>query len=460
MTISELLTQPESKILEFKKDLSSLRPILKTIVAFANTSGGTLIIGITSEKKLVGIADIFKSEETLANAIADGIAPSFLPEIEIATIEDKNLLIVKVFHWKAPFYLKKEGIPNGVFIRLGSTSRPASPEIILELQRSVMNQSFDQQGLQDLSQTALDFNKIQTAFKSTNKKIDERKLCSLGILIPFKKGFMPSIGGVILFGKDEIRQQYFPDAKVKCARFRGTTREDIVDRYEIKGSILDAVDEVPKFIARNTRFSAKIQKLRRKDIAEYPELALREILINAFAHADYSILGSTIQIAIFDDRLEVQNPGMLPFGFTMNDLKAGISRVRNRIIARVFHELHLMEEWGSGYKRVIEVCRKNNYPEPEWIEYGTSMRVTFFSHREASLLKPGDSLEKALSDREKTILKLFDKTNTLPFREIFKHFSTLLSERMLRYELVQLKMKGYLVTLGKGPSTTWKKRGK
>ena len=200
---------------------------------------------------------------------------------------------------------------------------------------------------------------------------------SLGVLVPSSNKYVPSIGGLILFGSEEARNRYVPDARVKCARFRGEDKTHLIDQYQVEGTILDAVDEVPKFIARNTRLTAQIKKIRRKDICEYPEIAIREILINALAHADYSISGSTIQIAIFDNRLEVQNPGMLPFGFTMEDLKAGVSRVRNRVIAKVFHELKLMEEWGSGYKRVIEECRKNNYPEPEWVEQGTFIKVSF-----------------------------------------------------------------------------------
>ncbi len=452
--ITELLKQPESKVLEFKENLSSMNPILTTIVAFANTAGGVLIIGVSQKGKITGIADVLKSEEKLANAIADTITPPILPEIEIATVNKKHLLIVRVSHWRAPFYLRKQGIPRGVYIRLGSTSRPAGPEIISELNRSVLNLSFDQQGIPSLSPKALDMGKIKDSFKSIHKEINEKKLRSLGILAPSNSRFIPSIGGLILFGKREVRDQHVPDARVKCARFAGTNKSVLLDQYEIEGTILDAVREVPKFIARNTRLGAKIQKIRRKDLPEYPKIAIREVLINALAHADYSITGSTIQIAIFDDRLEVHNPGMLPFGFTMNDLKAGISRVRNRIIAKVFHELKLMEAWGSGYQRVIEACRQDHYSDPEWIEHGTSMLVTFYSKkRPASKQLTADPL----TTRQKAILALFKKGKQIPFKTIYKSFSEEISERTLRYELSRLKKPGYLISSGRGPSTVWQR---
>jgi len=115
-----------------------------------------------------------------------------------------------------------------------------------------------------------------------------------------------------------------------------------------------------------------------------------------------------------------------------------------------------MEEWGSGYKRVIEACRKNDYSEPEWLEQGTSIRVTLFSQKTSyrRVVKP---LDKDLSDRQKAILALFKKGKTLPFRTIFKTLSAKISERMLRYELAQLKKKGLIISKGRGPSTVWQK---
>jgi ATP-dependent DNA helicase RecG len=457
MEISELIKQPESKVLEFKRDLSSLGPILKTIVAFANTAGGIIIIGLANDGNVIGITDVFKAEEAITNAIADSITPTILPEIEIATVEDKSLLLIKVSHWRAPFYVKKEGIPNGVYIRLGSTSRPAGPDLIAELQRSVTNVSYDQQGISNLTSSALDYDKIKRMFRLIGKEITDKKLLSLGALVSLNNKMVPSIGGLILFGNRDIRDQYVPDARVKCARFRGNDKSHLIDQYEVEGTILDAVDEVPKFVARNTRLLAQIQKIRRKDIPEYPEIALREILINALAHADYSIPGSTIQIAIFDDRLEVQNPGMLPFGFTMDDLKAGVSRVRNRVIAKVFHELKLMEEWGSGYKRVIEECRNNGYPEPEWTELGTFIKVAFTPHTKTSQKTISVQSSEELSEREIKILNFFKKGQSRPFREIYEKLSIKISERMLRYVLAQLKKKGRLISTGKGPATVWQK---
>ena len=448
----QLIKNHESKILEFKRDLSSILPILKTIVAFANTAGGTLIIGISSEHKVIGVKNVSLAEEMLANVIADSIFPSILPEIEIATVQKKTIIVIKVPHWRGPFYLKKEGTPNGVYIRLGSTSRPAGPEMIEELKRSVTNLSYDQQGIPELTLKALNFDQIREVFNAAKREIDEKKCHSLGIVTCVSDKVVPSIGGLILFGTEEFRNKYVPDARVRCARFRGVDKAHIIDQFEVEGTILDAILEVPKFIARNTRLGADFQHFRRKDIPEYPELAIREVLINALVHADYAIGGSTIQVAVFDNRLEIQNPGMLPFGFTLDDLKAGVSRIRNRVIARIFHELKLMEEWGSGYKRVIDTCRENHYPEPEWEEFGTSVRVTFFSFGKNRSLP---SVKGQLSARQQEILSLLRGTKNMSFKAIVEKLSEPVSDRMLRYDLAELKKRGLLTSLGKGRSTVW-----
>lgn len=126
MKIEDLLTHPEGKTLEFKQDLSSPKNILRTVAAFANTAGGMLIIGRADDGSMVGVADVLSAEERLANLIADNIAPAMMPEIEVVTVAEKTLLMIRVAHWPGPFYLKEKGPEEGVYVRLGSTSETGS----------------------------------------------------------------------------------------------------------------------------------------------------------------------------------------------------------------------------------------------------------------------------------------------------------------------------------------------
>ena len=252
--------------------------------------------------------------------------------------------------------------------------------MLAELRRSRDHLAFDQLPCIGTEYDDLDMASIRKAFGKVVREIDDSKLESLGVLIRYGKTLIPSNGGMILFGRTPVRDRYFPDAQVRCARFAGTEKVDFIDRLDIEGTVLDALTEVPKFIRRNTRMAAKIEGMQRQDIPEYPVIALREALTNAVAHTDYTLRGMQIMVAIFSDRLEIQNPGMLPFGMTLNDLKSGVSKIRNPVIARVLRELDYMEKWGTGYKRIIEDCDGGGYPHPEWQELSTAMRIKFQPH--------------------------------------------------------------------------------
>jgi ATP-dependent DNA helicase RecG len=379
MNILGLLNKPESKTLEFKRDVSSLVPIIKTTIAFANTSGGVIIIGKSPDGELVGLEDPLLAEEKLANAFSDSIVPSLMPSIDIFSHQHKSFLIVTVAHQSGPFYLKRKGETEGVYIRFGSTTRKATKEAIAEMHRFQSGLFFDQLPCNTLGEEGLDQKKISRFFETLGKKVSTEKMESLGILTTLSGKRFVTNGGLILFGTDILRERHFPNSKLFLARFKGISKSSFIDRHESEGTIIEAIDDGIKFIRRNTRLSTNIESFKRQDLPEYPEIAIREVLTNALVHADYSLSGH-IQVAIYDDRLEIQNPGMLPFGLTIEDLQSGVSRVRNRTIARVFRELELIEEWGSGYLRSTEFCQKYGYPIPKWQEVGSSIRVVFRPH--------------------------------------------------------------------------------
>jgi len=451
VNLAELLITPEGKTLEFKRDLSSLKPILKSLVAFANTAGGTLVVGRANDGDVTGIVNVLAEEERLANAIADGIRPAMTPEINIVSHVGKSLLVVRVPHWRGPFYLKAEGPEAGVYVRLGSTNRQAGPEILAEMQRTISGLSFDQLPCPDLSPDALDPVRLQHFFDQSRRKHSQEHLETLGILTPQAGRLAPSYGGVILFGHDTARRRIFPDAAVSCARFRGTDKVEFLDRLALdEKTVLEAMDDVVKFIRRNTRLAAKITTMRRQDIPEYPEIALREVLVNAVAHTDYSLTGMRIRVAIYADRMEIENPGMLPFGMTLDDLKAGVSRIRNRVIARVLRELGLLEEWGTGYRRVMEDCRTGGYPLPEWEELGPALRVVFRPHpavaAELINVSVNVPINVPINDRQRWFLDQLSRGVPVKAREIAEHFQV--TERTARRDIADLQSKRLVEFVG------------
>ena len=248
MTFADILTSPEGKTLEFKRDTSALKQIMRTIVAFANTAGGTIVIGRDDNGEIVGVEDPLLMEEQLSNAIADSIAPAIIPDIEIFTVESKSLLCIRVVHWPGPFYLKSAGPEQGVYIRIGSTSRKAGPEFIAEIERQHQNRSFDQLPCPAYGIDALDMPFIQKTFASLGRTVEERQLVSLGVLTPFGGRNVTTHGGIILFGKPDVRQQVLPDVRVSCARFSGTNKSEFIDRLDFEGSIIEVIEQVPAFI--------------------------------------------------------------------------------------------------------------------------------------------------------------------------------------------------------------------
>jgi ATP-dependent DNA helicase RecG len=382
--VASLITLPEGKTLEFKRDLSSPKPLLKTLVAFANTAGGRLIIGVDDQNQVVGVEDPLEEEERLCNLIADSIAPRLVPNIEMITVEGKTLLIAEVFlSGSRPHFLRADGPESGVYVRLGSTNRQADRELIAELRRSVEGGSFDEMPMPDLSADDLDLKAAQAHFKG-KRELDEQGLLTLKLLRREQGSLVPTKGAVLLFGKDRIA--HFPDAWVQCGRFTGTDKTHIFDHTELHEPLPQAVESILLFLKKHAMRAADLSGIHRVDVWSIPLTILREVVVNALLHADYSQRGAPIRIAFFDDRIEVENPGILLPGMTIEDMKQGVSRIRNPVIARVFRELNLIEQWGSGVRRIFEQAEAQNLPEPQIVEIG--MHVRFIVRLTTPILTP------------------------------------------------------------------------
>ena len=286
----------------------------------------------------------------------------------------KNLLLVEVFpSSQRPHHLIKQGPDQGVFVRLGSTNRQADSALIEELRRSVSGAAFDEQPIAELSVDDLDRDAMTAAFEGI-RSISDQELHSLRVLTTAQGRDVPTVGGMLLFGRD--RQRWFPDAWLQCARFVGTTKAGIFDQLDIQAPLPQALEQALAFLKKHAVRSADFQELRRVDRWSIPLASLREALTNALVHADYSQRGAPIRVAYFDDRIEIENPGVLIPGLSLDDLPRGISRLRNRVISRVFRELGLIEQWGSGIPVILEEAASQHLPPPLFEEVGLRFRVT------------------------------------------------------------------------------------
>lgn len=445
MRLLELLKQPEGKTLEFKRDLSSPDGVFRSIVAFANTAGGTLLIGVEDKSRHVrGVKDPLATEERLANLVSDNIMPRLAPELEILSWRRTHVLAVQVFPSPSrPHYLRAAGLENSAYVRVGSTNRRADSEMIAELRRFARGESFDEQPLAELDSEALDF-RVASELFAPKRRLKTHDLETLKLIARHQGHKVPTVGGMLLFGKE--RERYFPDAWIQAGRFQGNDRSHIVDTAEIRAHLPLAVEQAIEFIRKHDTRAAEIGPVRRTERWGLPPLAVREAVINAVVHADYAQRGAPTRIAIFDDRLEVENPGLLPFGLTIDDLHHGISKLRNRVLGRVFHLLGLIEQWGSGIERMTSACRDAGLEPPRLEEIGTHFRVTLYRARKHA---------PSVNEIEKLILEALADGQGLSTQEIAVKIKR--SARATRTRLLTLVARGSVAEVGTSPQDPTRK---
>lgn len=249
ISIDKLIAGPEGKTLEFKRDLSSPRPIIKTLLAFANTAGGRLIVGVDDDRRVIGVAYPLDEEERICSMINDAISPRLVPNVELMTVAGKTLLVVEVFlSGLRPHYLKAQGPENGVYVRLGSTNRQADRELIAELRRTAEGTAFDELPMPGLSIDDLDLAAVKSLLGG-DRKLGEEKLITLRLLTLEQGRLVLTKGAVLLFGKDRIR--HFPDAWIQCGRFTGLDKAEIFDHIELHDPLPRAVSIIMLFLKKH-----------------------------------------------------------------------------------------------------------------------------------------------------------------------------------------------------------------
>lgn len=437
MSLETWLQEPEGKVLEHKAELLAQEPVLRTAVAFANTAGGVILFGVEDgTRRVLGISDPLALEARLCNLITDCIRPQVIPDIDILPWRKTQVLALKIHPSNArPHYLKALGPDQGVFVRVGSSNRKADQLIINELRHVVSSTSYDEQAIANGKPAEIDIELARKLF-GPQRKLRDQDLQTMQLIVKHQGKLRPSVGGILLFGN--TKKNHFPDAWIQAGRFRGSNRTDIIDTMDIDAPLPLAVDVAIAFVNKHETQGIKITAARNTKHWSLPPIAVREAIINALVHADYAQRGSPIRIAIYDDRLEIENPGMLPFGLTLPDIRQGMSKLRNRVIGRIFRELGLIEQWGSGIRRMTDACLEAGLPEPLLEELGSQFRVTLFKQRGTARV--------SADDRDKAIMDLLKKNAGLSTQELAGQLG--LSARAMRTRLIKLVAKGLVVSIG------------
>lgn len=476
MTLEQILLG-ESKTIEYKELMpaNSIK-YLRTVVAFANGIGGKLIFGIKDDShEVVGVdnENIFKIMDAITKAISDGCEPPIIPDVSYQAIDNKTIIIVDIGICKQkPYYIKSLGLNKGVFVRVSGTTRLADDYMVKELLLEGANRYDDQSPCIDFSVNDKDINDLCVSLKSTAlhhcmndeeklgiKDVTKNTLLSWGVLIEKDGMLNPTVAFCLLSGK------FAPKSVIQCGVFKGKNRSIFLDRREFSGPIQNQVEDAYKYVLSKINLGAKIDGLYRQDEYELPISSIREIIANAVTHRSYLDPGN-VQVALYDDRLEVTSPGMLLNGVTIEKMKEGYSKVRNRAIASAFTYMKIIEKWGSGIPRMMEEFRDRGLIEPELIDFDGDFRVNLYRRNTISLQATNQATNQAnqdtnqasqdtnqLTDVENKIIKLLIQNPEISQSDISEMLDIKLTK--VKYYVMKLRKNGILIRHGTNQSGHW-----
>jgi len=429
----------ENLTTEFKREYTE--EIKKTIVAFANTAGGTLYIGINDDKTITGVTNPNDTLLQITNATRSAIKPDITLFVDYKTEKIGNAVVIAVTVQKGtacPYYLAGKGIrPEGVYVRQGASSVPASETAILNMIKETDGEKYEE--VRSLNQD-LTFTEAGRFFRKEDVSFGPNQLKTLHLQTT--DSVYTNLG---LLLSDQSTHT------VKLAVFEGLEKEIFKDRREFSGSLFKQLEDAYTLLDIHNHNHAKVKGLYREDRRDYPEDALREALLNALVHRDYAFSSSTL-ISIFDDRIEFVSIGGLPKGVSLDDILLGLSVPRNENLANVFYRLHLIEAYGTGIPKIMrsytDCARK-----PELQATGNAFKITLPNRNTINRKATGN--EVFFTENEEKALALLDKQGEIIRKDV--ETALAISQAMAVRILRGLADKGAIRAIGGGKKTRYRK---
>ena len=420
----------ENNTTELKREY--IEGIRKTVIAFANTDGGDIYIGIENGGTVYGVDDIDDTLLRVTNSIRDSIRPdvTLFTECRTEEIEDQTVIVISVQRGTArPYYLSGKGVrPEGVFVRQGSSTVPASETAILNMIKETSGDRYEM--ARSLNQQ-LTFESADAYFKKKEIAFGDPQKRTLQLI-----GEDNTYTNLALLLSGQCIHT------IKLAVFEGSKKTVFKDRYEFTGSLLKQLEEVYAFIDRYNSTRAEFQGLDRIDKRDYPTDAIRETLLNSIVHRAYELSPSTL-ISIFEDRMEFVTIGGLMKGISLNDIMLGVSALRNPYLAGVFYRLHLIEAFGTGMPKITE-CYSEFTAKPNIELSDNAFKITLpnTNFHNAANAKP------ELSDREKRVMALIKSKGSITRKDVEQALG--ISQATAIILLRELTEKNLLKKIGQG----------
>jgi len=454
-SLKQLVAGGESDRLEFKRTTGELRAAMESLCAFLNGSGGEVLIGVTDSGKILGQQVADSTLRDVGQALQRLEPPVAIEQERIATGNDLEVLRFAVEPGDAQPYQ----YDGRAWHRVGTTTQrmPAAEYEQRLLARLHSQHRWENRIAEGYTVEELDAAEIVATVKSAidGGRLDasvttaEEVLTRLGLVVDGKV-----LQAAVIAFSNKVLPGY-PQCSLRLARFRGITKTEFLDQNQLTGHAFDLLSEANLFIRRHLPVAGRIDPgvFDREDQPIFPPLALREALVNAFCHRDYSIPGGAVSVGIFDDRLEITSTGVLPQGITIADLKREhTSQPRNPLLAEVFYRRGLIERWGRGTQKIVELCQAAGHPEPKFEQRAGEVVVRFI----AGDYTPPHRIGHDLSDRQRQVLQILAGGVTKRFSDIYQQLENPPAERTVREDLRLLRELGMVELSGHGAGARWK----
>ena len=404
--LNKIVASGESERIEFKNSTGQRTAAMKTVCGMLNGLGGFVFFGVSDKGDLVG-QDIAAKTMADISAELNRIDPPVFPDIETVTLENgRGIIFLRIpgggglYTYDGRSYLRKG--PTTILMprteyerrlieRLHSTRRWENEPVA----NGVSIKDLDHDEIQLTLTNAIDAGRMERPRKTDDKSI----LTGLGLIID---DYLTN-AAVVLYGKSSRLESIYPQCSLQLARFRGTDRlAEFDDNRQYWGHAFNLLQRAESFIKDHMPVSGKILpgRIKRVDRPMYHPRAIREALANAFCHRDYAVPGASLSVAVYNDRMEIINPGALHFGITPKTLfEPHESRPWNPIIANVFYRAGIIEKWGTGTLNIIEWNKENGNPEPEWHVRSGSVTLIFKLSMEKIAQRPEPQIESQLESQ-------------------------------------------------------------
>lgn len=440
--VERVLKRGEDQTLEFKAKMPRPMQLAAAICAFANTEGGTIIIGIDDKGEVLGLGKESQDFERVMERVRDLCLPPVPIEVQRFSYKGKEIGAIVVP--RSPFV---HSTGDGRYlIRAGSSNHPLTPTEIIPLLQSRYRIPFDSEPVRAAHIEDLRLDKVQALWRAergTGPQEIEPLLLSAKIAVKAQGELKPTLAGILVFGKEP--QRYVPQSRVEVIKFAAP--DEIIQTAEFEGTLPEQAEQARASIEASTDVIVRVKGFKREDVPRFPLLAMREFVLNALIHRDYSYTGSGIRVLLYPDRFEVHSPGGLPVPLD----RAGLltySYSRNPVIMNLMYRLGYAERFGIGLMRTVKSAREQGYPEPTFNSTAAWFTAACFP---IPAFEPDERFLSQLSERQRLALEHVRNHGRITNR-VYQGLANVSRPTAAR-ELKDLVEKGFLAMRGKGKGT-------